>query len=90
MVSNLPVKKFRSGAIEGVIWVNKRKQEDGSEIEFKTVTLKRSWKDKTQDIWREEKLNLRKTDLPKLQLIIQKLQEDLYLSNDNKGDDSDE
>ncbi|HLC71945.1 MAG TPA: hypothetical protein VJH37_00010 [Candidatus Nanoarchaeia archaeon] len=90
MVSNLPVKKFRSGAIEGVIWANKRKQEDGSEIEFKTVTLRRSWKDKTQDIWREEKLNLRKTDLPKIQLIIQKLQEDLYLSNDNKGDDSDE
>ena len=90
MVGNLQVKKFRSGAIEGVIWANKRKQEDGSEIEFKTVTLRRSWKDKTQDIWREEKLNLRKTDLPKIQLIIQKLQEDLYLSNDNKGDDSDE
>ena len=90
MVSNLPIKKFRSGSVEGVIWANKRKREDGSEIEFKTVTLRRSWKDKTQDIWREEKLNLHKTDLPKMQLIIQKLQEDLYLGNNEKGDDSDE
>ena len=90
MVSNLPLKKFRSGAIEGVVWANKRKRDDGSEIEFKTVTLRRSWKDKVQDIWREEKINLRKMDLPKLQLIVQKLQEDLFLNNDHKGDGTDE
>ena len=90
MVSNLPVKKFRAGAIEGVIWVNKRKREDGSEIEFKTATLRRSWKDKEQDIWREEKINLRRHDLPKVQLIVQKLQEDLFLNTGDKGEDADE
>ena len=92
MVSNLPIKKYRSGAIEGVIWANKRKQEDGTEFEFKTVTLRRSWRDKEQEIWREEKLNLRRQDLPKLQLIVQKLQEDLFLNtgDDHKGDDADE
>ena len=36
---NMPLKKFRAGAIEGVIWANKRKREDGTEIEFKTATL---------------------------------------------------
>ena len=90
MVSNLPVKKFRSGAIEGVIWANKRKQEDGTEIEFKTVTLRRAWKDKGQDVWREEKLNLRRSDLPKIHLIVQKLQEDLFLNMQSKGDDANE
>ncbi len=90
MVSNLPLKKFRAGAIEGVIWANKRKREDGSEIEFKTATLRRSWKDKEQDIWREEKINLRRNDLPKIQLIVQKLQEDLFLNASGKGEDDDE
>ena len=90
MASNLPLKKFRAGAIEGVVWANKHKREDGTEIEFKTVTLRRSWKDKEQDLWREEKINLRRNDLPKVQLIIQKLQEDLFLNTGDKGDDADE
>ena len=77
---NLPLKKYRAGSIEGVVWENKRKRDDGSEIEFKTVTLRRSWKDKDQDLWREEKINLRKTDLAKIAVILQQLQQDLYLS----------
>lgn len=92
MVSNLPIRKFRSGAIEGVIWANKRKREDGSEIEFKTVTLRRSWKDKEQDVWRDEKINLRRSDIPKAMIILQKLQEDLFLNTltTEKGEDEDE
>ena len=70
MVSNLPIRKFRSGAVEGVIWANKHRKEDGTEVEFKTVTLRRAWKDKEHDVWREEKINLRRNDLPKMQLII--------------------
>ena len=85
MVANLPVKKYRSGSIEGVVWANKRKRDDGSEIEFKTATIRRSWKDKDQDIWREEKINLRKMDLPKLAVILHKLQHELYL-NAQEGD----
>ena len=90
MVSNLPIKKFRSGAIEGVIWANKRKQEDGTEIEFKTVTLRRAWKDRETNVWREEKLNLRRSDLPKMHIIIRKLEDDLFLNMQSKGDDADE
>ncbi len=90
MVSNLPIKKFRSGAIEGVVWANKRKRDDGTEVEFKTVTLRRSWKAREEDVWREEKLNLRRNDLPKIRLIMQKLEEDLFLNASDKGDDADE
>lgn len=90
MVGNLPIKKWRSGLIEGVIWSNKRKINRGGEeeeIEFKTFTLRRSWRDKEQDIWRDEKINLRRQDIPKLQAILNKIQEELFLSDDDRGDD---
>ena len=79
MVENKPIKKFRCGNVEGVVWLNKRKK-DGAEIEFKTVTLRRSWLDKEQDVWRDEKINLRRGDLPKMRIIIDKLQEELFLA----------
>ena len=91
MVNNLPIKKWRSGAIQGVIWSNKREFErDGvkQELEFKTFSLERSWKDK--DTWRNERLNLRRQDIPKLQAILDKIQENLYLSPDGKGEDEDD
>ena len=91
MVGNLPIKKWRSGSIEGVIWSNKRKivRADGEEeVEFKTFTLRRSWKDKTEDVWRDEKINLRRQDIPKIQAILAKIHEELFLTG-NKGDDDD-
>ena len=60
------------------------------EIEFKTVTLRRSWKDKEQNIWRDEKLNLRKADIPKILVILNKMQEELFLSQGDGGDDDEE
>lgn len=90
-MGNLPIKKYRAGAIEGVIWLNKKRRDDGSEIEFKTATLRRSWKDREQNLWREEKINLRRTDLPKVAIILHQLQADMYLSlNDHEGGDDDE
>jgi hypothetical protein len=80
MVSNLPIKKYRAGSIEGVIWSNKRKLDTGGEVEFKTATIRRSWKDKDQNIWREEKINVRRTDLAKIAVILQQLQQDMYLN----------
>ncbi|MAG52765.1 MAG: hypothetical protein CMH62_02265 [Nanoarchaeota archaeon] len=85
MVGNLPIKKWRSGSIDGAIWSNKRQIErDGvvQEVEFKTVTLRRSWKDKGEDVWRDERLNLRKTDIPKLLVILNKMQDELLLTGD--------
>lgn len=86
-MGNQPIKKFKSGAIEGVVWNNKRKISDDMETEFKTVTLRRMWKDKEKDIWRDEKINLRKHDIAKCILILNKLQEELLL---NKEDDKDD
>lgn len=90
MAGNLPIKKYRAGSIEGVIWANKLKKDDGSEVEFKTATIRRSWKDKDQDVWREEKINIRRTDIPKLLVVLQQLQTDLFLANSRTEGDSDE
>ena len=79
MVGNRPIKKWRSGAIEGCIWSNKR-EINGNEVEFKTVSISRSYKKKGEDIWRSDLLNLRRGDIPKVMVILQKLQEDLLLT----------
>tara|TARA_Y100000034_G_C6856621_1_gene389365 strand:- start:879 stop:1142 length:264 start_codon:yes stop_codon:yes gene_type:complete len=87
MVGNLPVNKWRAGSIEGVVWANKKsisRNGEDVEVEFKTVTLRRSWKDREQDIWRDEKLNLRKQDISKLIVILNKIQESLLLSGEEE------
>ena len=76
---NRPIKKWRSGGIEAAIWSNKRKRNDGEEIEFKTVSLRRSWK---QDgVWRDSTINLRRNDIPKSQVILNETLKELLLDH---------
>ncbi len=86
MVSNLPIRKFRSGNIEASVWLNKR-EVDGSLVEFKTVSLSRRYKKTGEDIWRNDHLNLRRNDLQKAILVLQKAQEDLLLVAHDSGDE---
>jgi len=81
MEGNRPIKKFRSGLIEAAIWLN-TKQKDKEEISFKTVSISKSWKAKDENIWRSEVINLRKGDLAKAILVLQKAQEELLLSHE--------
>ena len=83
MATNLPIKKFRSGSIETALWLNKR-DIDGATVEFKTVGLTRSYKKKGEDLWRTEKINLRRNDLQKAILVLQKMQEQLLLEEKHK------
>ncbi len=85
-MANRPIKKFRSGSIEAAVWFNERKLDDNTTVGFKTVSLTRSWKDKEKNIWRSEVINLRKGDLQKVLLVLQKAQEEIFLT-DNKGED---
>ncbi len=79
MANMKPVKKFRSGNIEAAIWLNER-DVDGNMINFKTVSLTRSWKKSEDDVWRNDVVHLRRTDLTKAILVLQKAQEDLFLA----------
>jgi hypothetical protein len=74
-----PLKKFKSGSIEAAVWSNERDVKDSNtKVEFKTVSLRKSWKD-DKDVWRDATINLRRSDLIKAILVLEKAQEELFL-----------
>lgn len=74
-----PIKQIRAGAISASVWLNS-KDVDGTRVEFKTATFSRSWRDKDSGEWRHERINLRKTDVPKCLVVLNELQKELWLS----------
>jgi len=80
-MGNRPIKKWRSANFEAAVWLNKKSTDNG-EIEFKTVSLSRSYKKKDEDIWRSEVINFRRLDLPKLYTLLNKIQEELFLNKE--------
>ena len=78
-MTNRPIKQFQSGAMQGAIWLN-GKEKEGEKIEYKTASLRRSWKEKETGQWRNEILNLKKSDIPRALVILNKLQEELLLT----------
>lgn len=86
-VPNRPFKEWKAGNLKVALWKNKKDMEDGSEIEFKTVSLTRSYRKTGEDIWRHDVINLRRNDLQKAILVLQKAQEDLLLFDAGKDDE---
>ncbi|MBT3416577.1 hypothetical protein HON86_01330 [Candidatus Woesearchaeota archaeon] len=82
---NKPIKQYKSGAISSSIWANER-DIDGNKVEFKTVSLRKSWKD-DKNIWRDSTINLRRSDISKAILVLQKANEDLLLDDDGVKDE---
>ena len=78
MVQNLPVKKFRIGNIDSAIWENK-KNLNGNEVVFRTVSISRSFKKKDEDMWRSEVINnIRRNDISKIMAVLRKVEDYLY------------
>ena len=86
-MANRPIKKFKSGSIEAAIWFNER-EKNGQIVGFNTVSLRRSWRDRQKNIWRDEVLNVRKTDIPKLLVILNKVNEELLLNKEETGEEN--
>ncbi len=90
-MANQPIKKWRVSNMEVCIWDNKKQIENG-EVNYKTVTISRSYKKKNEDIWRSEVINnVRRSDIPKLITMLDKAQDFLYfevqeLEKDEEGD----
>lgn len=82
---NQPIKKFKCGSIECAIWNNEKQREsDGAVLEFQTVSLRKSWR--KDDQWHDAVIQLRRNDLQKAILVLQRAQEALLL----EGGDDDE
>ncbi len=79
MANNAPVKKWSSGLLEACIWANER-EVNGSIVSFNTASLQKSWKDE-KGTWRSSSVSLRRNDLQKAILLLQKVQEELLLTS---------
>ena len=75
---NRPIKKWRSSNFELALWSNER-EINGNLIEFKTMSLSRSYKKKDEDIWRSEVINIRRMDIPRLQTLLDEASRELLL-----------
>lgn len=80
-MTNRPIKKWQAGNVHMAIFENER-EVNGNMVTFKTASLSRSYKKKGEDIWRNEVINLRRGDIPKVILVLQKAQEELLLHHD--------
>ena len=80
-----PVKKFKAGRIEAAIWENEKEMND-TIVGYKTVSVKKSWKDK-ENVWRDATIQLRRNELATMILVLQKAQEELLLQHE-EGDDN--
>ena len=75
---NMPLKKFRAGAICATVW-NNSAQKDGKPVEFKSVTFERSYLDSKSGLWKKTN-TLKIHDLPKASTVLNKAYEYLVLS----------
>ncbi len=74
---NLPEKKFRAGAISATVWLNKGHTQQGTETEYRTISLERAYADK-EGKWQTTN-SYRIGDLPKAAVVLQHAYEYLVL-----------
>ena len=75
---NLPEKKFKAGAVSATVWLNKGQSKQGSEVEYRTISIDRNYLDKDGK-WQKTN-SLRLNDLPKASIVLQKAYEYLVLN----------
>lgn len=85
MVGNRPVKKWRIGNIECNVWENEKEASDGTLVGFKTVSLRKSWKQ--NEVWHDAQIQLRRNDLQKAILVLQKAQEELLFNSETQQEE---
>jgi hypothetical protein len=83
---NKPINKWKSGNISGAIWANER-EVNGAKVEFKTASIRRSWK-KEGEAWRDETINFRRQDIPKFMSILYEMQRELFLVEAEEGEEN--
>ena len=76
---NLPVKRFRAGAISATVWENQAVTKNGEIATFYTVSLDRSYKDESGE-W-QHTASYRINDLPRAKLVLEKAYEWVALEN---------
>ena len=81
---NTPEKRFSAGAISATIWKNEVPNKTAGTNGFYTVSLQRSYKDKS-DQW-QHTASMRVNDLPRASLVLHRVYE--YLVLKETGDEA--
>lgn len=81
---NLPEKKFKAGAIQATVWLNKGQNKKGEEVGYRSISLDRNYLDKDGK-WQNTS-SLRVNDLPKASIVLQKAYEYLVLNGENEDE----
>lgn len=76
-----PIFKVRSGNISASIFKNSV-EKDKKKFEFFTIALQRSYKKEDSPDWINEHINLRKNDLHKLLIVLDKVSDELFVNKD--------
>ncbi len=74
---NFPKKKYKAGAITATVWENKGKDAKGLEHSYQTISLERVYQDR-EGQWKSTN-SFRVNDLPKVNLLMSKVYEELVL-----------
>jgi hypothetical protein len=75
---NMPVKKFKAGAISATVWENQAQNQKGELISFKSISFDRNYKDANGE-WQKTN-SLRTSDIPRAVLVLSKAYEFLALN----------
>ncbi|MFH1682570.1 MAG: hypothetical protein ABIA37_02120 [Candidatus Woesearchaeota archaeon] len=81
---NLPEKKFKAGAVQATVWLNKGQNKKGEEVGYRSISLDRNYLDKDGK-WQNTS-SLRVNDLPKASIVLQKAYEYLVLNGENEDE----
>jgi hypothetical protein len=65
-----PAITFRSGRIDVAVWANEHRQEDGSTVTRHSMTLRKSWRPKDSQDWREQTVTLFLDELPVVKALL--------------------
>ena len=79
-VSDKPIKTFRAGTVASSVWSNESLNQKGEIVEFRSVTLQKSYKD-ANDEWKQTS-NLNLQDVPKAIACLQKAFEFIAFKED--------
>lgn len=81
---NKPIYKVRSGNISASIFKNTIKGKDGkNDFEVESVSLQKSYTKDEGKTWENQSISIRKTDIMKLKVVIDKIAEQLFLNKDD-------
>jgi hypothetical protein len=80
---NLPEQKFKAGAISAAVWKNTGQDKQGNELEYRSITFQRTYKDRNGE-WKTT-TSLRLNDLPKASVVINEAYRYLVLQGEAEG-----